>query len=63
MKYKLTYKLYDHSYSKPPTEVVVVTEDPFEHIERIKSDLLMVHSDVQLGTYTVEPIKHLKVVK
>ena len=62
-KYKLTYRLYSHDYSRMPEECEVITDEPWLYIERLKADLAMVASDLQLGSYVIEPINHLKVVK
>lgn len=53
--YNLDYSGYD--------EHSVITEEPMQYIDRLKADLAMNQSDVHLGTYVIEPIKHLKVVK
>jgi len=63
MKYKLTYRLYSTDYSRIPEECEIITEEPWLFIERLKADIAMCHSDLQLGSYVVEPINHLKVVK
>ena len=62
MKYKLTYRLYN-AFLNLPEEYEVITEDPTLYINRVKSDLEMVQSDLELGSYVIEPINHLKLVK
>jgi hypothetical protein len=62
MKYKLTYRLYN-AFLNIPEEYEVITEEPDLYINRVKSDLEMVQSDLQLGSYVIEPINHLKLVK
>jgi len=62
MKYKLTYRLYNN-FLNLPEEHQVVTEEPLLYINRIKSDLEMVASNLQLGSYIIEPINHLRLVK
>lgn len=62
-KYRLTYRLYKQNYEGTPEEITVVTEEPMEYIERIRADLAMTRPDMHVGTYVIEPIKHLEVVK
>lgn len=62
MKYKLTYRLYTYDLSVSEDHTVV-TEDPFMYMERIRADLMMCRPDMQVGTYTIEKIRHLEVVK
>lgn len=62
-RYKLTYRLYKHSYQDVPEEITVVTDEPWLYIERIKIDLAAVRPDMHMGTYVIEPINHLEVIK
>jgi hypothetical protein len=62
-KYKLTYRLYSNDYSHIPEECEVVVDDPWGFIHRLEADLSMVHSDLHLGSYVIEPVNHLRLVK
>jgi hypothetical protein len=62
-RYKLVYTLYSYNYEELPHEISVVTENPWEYLERIKADLMMNRPDLQIGTYSISKITHLEVVK
>ncbi len=62
MMYRLTYHLYGIDYAETGRESIV-TETPFEYIEKVKQELLTNRPDMQVGSYVVEPINHLKVIK
>lgn len=62
MMYRLTYFLYGIDYAETGKESVL-TETPFEYIEKVRRDLELTRPDMQIGSYVVEPINHLKVVK
>lgn len=53
--YKMDYSEYN--------EQTVVTEEPMQYIERLKADLAMNQSEYHLGTYIIEALTYLKVVK
>ena len=62
-KFRVSYTLYDRTYREQPQMHSIITEDPWNYIERIKSDLLMSAPHLIMGTYTIDPINHLKRIK
>jgi len=62
-KFRVSYTLFDRTYREQPERHSVVTGDPWGYIERIKSDLLMNAPHLIMGTYTIDPINHLKRIK
>jgi hypothetical protein len=63
-KYRVTYKIYNQQYVEDPQEIsVVINENPWVYIERIKADLAMNDPYKQIGSYNIQPIIHLKVIK
>lgn len=62
-KFKLSYTLYDRTYREQPESHSVVTDDPWGYVERVKADLLMAAPHLIMGTYTIDPITHLRRIK
>jgi hypothetical protein len=62
-KYRLRYTIYDVTFKDYPKEISVITHEPSAYIERIKSDIQMNSPNLMVGSYVIEPINHLKLVK
>jgi hypothetical protein len=62
-KFRVSYTLYDRTYREEPENYSVITSDPWGYIERVKADLLMAAPHLVLGTYTINPLNHLKRIK
>lgn len=60
--YKVTYSLYGIDYAESG-EKSILTDDPFGYIDRLKKNLEKTRPNIWVGSYVVEPIYHLKVIK
>lgn len=63
MKYKLLYRLYSKDDRILPDEYEVITDNPWLYIDRLRADIAMCACDLELGSYVIQPINYLKLVK